>query len=139
MKRLDPKQRALKELLEKFAGGNLSITQETADELAAKGTPTANLPITKIEDDNNVVLGCAFWHQHAFPDDRRALCERCGADICYRPHAAKAKHKVCMNCLPDLVAELEAEEKAKEAADAQIAAAGETSPESGAKSTEPAS
>ena len=29
---MDPKQRALKELLEKFAGGNLSITQETADE-----------------------------------------------------------------------------------------------------------
>ena len=114
MKRMDPKQKALKELLEKFAGGNLSITQETADELAAKGTPATDLPITTIEDDNNVVLGCAFWHQHAFVDDRRALCERCGADICYRPHAAKAKHKVCMNCLPELVVELEAEEKAKE-------------------------
>jgi len=116
---MDPKERALQELLEKFAGGNLSITKETADELAAKGTPTANLPITTIADDNNVVLGCALWLQHAFYDDRRALCERCGADICYRPHAAKAKHKVCMNCLPDLVAELEAEEKAKEASGAK--------------------
>ena len=119
---MDPKQRALKELLEKFAGGNLSITQETADELAAKGTPTANLPITKIEDDNNVVLGCAFWHQHAFPDDRRALCERCGADICYRPHAAKAKMKVCMNCLPDVVRESEEKELAEKEAAAKAAA-----------------
>ncbi|GEM_PF-6876543 len=113
---MDPKRRALKELLEKFGGSSLSITKETADELAAKGTPAEGLPITTIEDENNVVLGCAFWHQHAFVDDRRALCERCGADICYRPHAAKAKHKVCMNCLPDVVRELEAEEKANEAA-----------------------
>jgi hypothetical protein len=68
---MDRKQRALKELLEKFGGSNMSITQETADELAAKGTPAEGLPITTIEDDNNVVLGCAFWHQHAFVDDRR--------------------------------------------------------------------
>jgi hypothetical protein len=134
MKRLDPKQRALKELLEKFAGGNLSITQETADELAAKGTPTGNLPITRIEDDNNVVLGCAFWHQHAFHDDRRALCERCGADICYRPHAAKAKHKVCMKCLPDLVAELEAQE----AAEAQAAAESQTGEPKPSSDSDPA-
>ena len=106
----DPKHKVLRELLERISGGNLSITKETADELAAKGAPTLDLPITSIEDDNDVVLGCAFWRQHAFPDDRRGLCERCGEDICYRPHAAKAKHKVCMNCLPELVKEMEAKE-----------------------------
>src|SRR5258706_9102497 len=64
-KKEDPKDDMLRELLEKFGGGNLSITKETAAELAAKGTPALDLPITSIEDDNDVVLGCAFWHQHA--------------------------------------------------------------------------
>jgi len=110
---MDPKDEILKKLLEKFAGCDLSITKETAAELAARGTPALNLPISEIGDDNDVVLGCAFWEQHAYPDDRRGLCEKCGADICYRPHAAKAKTKVCMNCLPKLVKEMEEKEAAE--------------------------
>jgi len=122
------KEDELRELLKKFGTG-ISITPETARELAERGTPTLGLPITEIGDDNDVVLGCAFWLQHCYPDDKRGLCDRCGEDICYRPHAAKAKMKVCMNCLPDVVRESEekelAEKKAAEKAAAEKAESAE--------------
>lgn len=113
-------------LLNKYTGADLSITSETAAELEAKGIPTLGLPVTKIEEGNDVVLGCAFWAQHAFPDDRMGLCDKCGATICYRPHAALARHKICMDCLPKVVVEMEAKEAAEKAA-AEKAAQDDTS------------
>ena len=110
------RQEVMRWLLHKYTGADLSITSETAAELEAKGIPTLGLPVTKIEEDNDVVLGCAFWNQHAFPDDRMGLCDKCGATICYRPHAALAKHKICMDCLPSVVVEMEAKEAAEKAA-----------------------
>ena len=112
------KEEELRKLLEKFGTG-ISITPETARELVARGTPALGIPVTEIGDDNDVVLGCAVWLQHCYPDDRRGLCDRCGADICYRPHAAKAKTKVCMDCLPDVVREADEKEAGEKAAKEQ--------------------
>jgi len=41
-----------------------------------------------------------------FPDNLRGLCSRCHAAIVYRPHIPHPSTLVCLECYPDLRAEI---------------------------------
>lgn len=40
-----------------------------------------------------------------FPDNVRAQCSRCQADVLHRPHIPKPSTLICMECYPTVLAE----------------------------------
>ena len=87
----------------------IGITPQAMGDLLRLGiTPPALPLVTPDPAEENVVI----CDQHGyFPDDVHGHCERCGAEIAWRPHNPAFLVKLCMACG---LASLKEEEQAKD-------------------------